>query len=442
MADKQVSILKRDGTQSTFYSTYTSAIADAVSDDVIQIWADLTEQITLKNGVDIWIMPGVKIDSGSSSTTIVAPTTGDFNCNIYGQGIIKNESSGNCIFINNVNAKLRIECDYIENVGTSTNVCIEIFNANKFHLFCNRVSSQKGVAIWLGRYNVSTHTLVGFVENVNLNISKVESGISGFGNTVMITDCNGFIKIDEISTLYNRGHCFSHRAGEVIARIKKMTTIMNSPLGGISTVHVSQGTGEQKLILYFDEIINKFGSYNASLCIEHHQGTGIFIGRKVISISNSLPNYIAAIQISQESINVLPNGYLKINEIISTGGVAMYLNDFIEQITIDSNYIECNGAAVINSADTGANYLLKNAKLKNLGTSSDSKGIALDGTSPIITFNNVQIVTTGNLINLVSGSVNIKNYGLYGNKDIDNDHINLLIGDIDNFVFVPSSDLT
>ncbi|MBK8381880.1 MAG: hypothetical protein IPL16_08320 [Ignavibacteria bacterium] len=44
----QVSILKRDGTQSTFYSTYTSAIADAVSDDVIQIWADLTEQITLK----------------------------------------------------------------------------------------------------------------------------------------------------------------------------------------------------------------------------------------------------------------------------------------------------------------------------------------------------------------------------------------------------------
>ena len=55
----------------------------------------------------------------------------------------------------------------------------------------------------------------------------------------------------------------------------------------------------------------------------------------------------------------MPSGYMKINEIISKGGIAMVLNDFTEQITIDSNYIECNGGAVISSNFTAVNYLLK-----------------------------------------------------------------------------------
>ncbi len=40
MPDTQVSILKRDGTQSIYYATYALARAAAVSDDVIQIWAE------------------------------------------------------------------------------------------------------------------------------------------------------------------------------------------------------------------------------------------------------------------------------------------------------------------------------------------------------------------------------------------------------------------
>ena len=63
-----VSILKRDGTATATYSTYEAARFASVSGDVIQIWADLTEQIILKNGVDIWIMPGVELNNTSGVT--------------------------------------------------------------------------------------------------------------------------------------------------------------------------------------------------------------------------------------------------------------------------------------------------------------------------------------------------------------------------------------
>ena len=222
-----------------------------------------------------------------------------------------------------------------------------------------------------------------------------------------------------------------------------MTSTLNINFA-VSTVHMDQGTGSQELVLYFDEIISSAGVYNANLCIELHQGKGIFIGRKILSNSNIFPNYIPALQISSSTYTplLMPSGYMKINEIISKGGIAMVLNDFTEQITIDSNYIECNGGAVISSNFTAVNYLLKNASIRNLDTSSGSKGVALDGNTAILAFNNIKIIAGGNLINLVSGTVSIKNYGLIGNKNIDNNHITLEIGDFNNFVFIYSNDLT
>ena len=66
-APNQVSILKRDGSR-TPYFTYADARTASVAGDLIQIKADLNEQIMLKNGVDIWLIPGVVINSGSSQT--------------------------------------------------------------------------------------------------------------------------------------------------------------------------------------------------------------------------------------------------------------------------------------------------------------------------------------------------------------------------------------
>ena len=438
MADKQVSILKRDGTQSTFYSTYTSAIADAVSDDVIQIWADLTEQITLKNGVDIWIMPGVKIDSGSSSTTIVAPTTGTLNCSIYGQGIIKNESSGNCIFIDNVNANLRIECDTIEGTGGgTTSVSLKIKTANKFHITCNKVYNESWQAIGIGDFSPGL-----VVNDINLKISHVETGnitaSSPFkGTTAIITRGDGFLRINEV-LVRNAGHCLSHREGNITARINKLTSINNST-SYPAAVHVRQysgnsDTGNQKLILYFDEIQALTGVVTTNFScagVEIGEGTGIFIGRKVYSRDNP------AFQI----VGANTKGNIKCNEIISQGRAdstpvsAMNLSNTTNQITVNANYIQGyrdSGVIFINDA----NVQIKNAKLVNTytGTSVSSLGIFIAGTKVIILIN-VQIVI-GELSNGRSiyhtGSTepdtfDLKNYGLFVNKAIDS-NMKLLIG--------------
>ena len=450
MPDK-VSILSKTGVV-TYYSTYSAARAAANPSrddhDLIQIWADLNETIILSDKVDIWIMPGVEINNTYGGATITDNNVAVI-CNIYGEGIIKNTRDVGttwyeCIKISNANTEISIECDYIEGIGGTTSnslqgPCIYISNGKKFHLKCNKVYNQRDCGIYIGGISY-------VISDINLNIQKIETGshvnTTYYGESALITHGNGFIKIDEI-VCSSLGHCFSHRGGKVISRINKMTTILNINFA-VSTVHMDQGTGLQELILYFDEIISSAGVYNANLCIEQHQGKGIFIGRKIISNSNNFPNYIPALQISSSIYTplLMPTGFMKINEIISKGGLAMILNDFTEQITIDSNNIECNGGAVISSNSTAVNYLLKNATLRNLDTSSGSKGIALDGNNAILTFNNIKIIAGGNLINLVSGSISIKNYGLFGNKNIDNEHIILEIGDINNFVFIYSNDLT
>ncbi|MBL0106958.1 MAG: hypothetical protein IPP52_06660 [Ignavibacteria bacterium] len=57
--DTQTSVVTAATGAVTFYSTYASARTAANAGDLIQIWADLTdEQILLKDGDDIWIAPG------------------------------------------------------------------------------------------------------------------------------------------------------------------------------------------------------------------------------------------------------------------------------------------------------------------------------------------------------------------------------------------------
>lgn len=63
----EVAIIKRDGSES-LYTNYTSAKDEAVDFDLIQIRADLDEQIILKDKVDIWIMPGVVVNNTSGVT--------------------------------------------------------------------------------------------------------------------------------------------------------------------------------------------------------------------------------------------------------------------------------------------------------------------------------------------------------------------------------------
>ncbi|MCY7360700.1 MAG: hypothetical protein LH629_01320, partial [Ignavibacteria bacterium] len=410
-----------------------------VSGDLIQIRADLlNEQIVLKDLVDIWIMPGVVINSGNSQTTIIAPTTGALNCRIYGQGKIKNDTNGNCIFINNPNANLTIECNVIEGTGGgSSSVSVNIQIANKFHLNCNYVYNRDFQAIRVGQLGA-----IGLITDLNLKILKVETGnittSSPFTGTTAITSRgNGFIKINKV-LCRNIGHCLSHREGIITAQIKKMTTKNNYTFSGMtgSTIHVNQysgtpNSGSQKLILYFYEIQALAGIINSSAGIEVGEGTGIFIGRRVHSKNGP------SIQI----VGINTKGYVKCNEIISTGNGdnnpvnAIEFSLFTNQLTIDANYVQGyrdGGVIFINDA----NVQIKNAKLVNTytGTGVSSLGLFIAGTK-VITLKNVEIVT-GELTNgrtiYHTGSTepetfDLKNYGLFVNKAIDS-NLKLLIG--------------
>ncbi len=414
----EVAIIKRDGSIS-LYSSYASARSNAVDYDLIQIRADLNETIILKDKVDIWIMPGVKLDnpSGVTISDKVNNISEEVHCNIFGYGKIFNSGGYSCINLDNTNSELKIECDLFD-TSTGNTVAININSAAKFHLNCNNILS-KGPALFLGNSG-------DIIEDINLNIDKVETGdpsSSSISGTSIVTYSNGFIKINEI-ICKNRGHCLLHRKGEITAKIKKITTKYSIGSLRLSAVALIQGDQVQKLILYFDEI-NSIDSYGG---IELGQGTGIFIGRKIFSNINSAVHIVGA----------NTKGYIKCNEIISQGGenisaAALDLGNFTSQITIMANYIygyRDGGVIFINNA----NVQLKNAKIINTysGSSPSSVGIFIAG-NKIISLINVKIVT-GELTNgrtiYYAGpeeSIDVKNYGLIVNKAIDS-NVSLLIG--------------
>ncbi len=440
MSDFQVSILKRDGTQSIFYATYTLAIPHAVSGDLIQIWADLNDQIVLKDKVDIWIMPGVVVNNTTTDIETKGPTITDKNiavdCKIYGMGSIINTFDigvtwYECIKISNSNSILSVECNYIEGIGKGTNPdeingpCIYIENAKKFHLKCNEVYNHRNAGIWIGS---STNV----VPDINLAIQKIKTGIhegsNYYGNSALVTHGNGYININEIECS-NLGHCFSHRGGTVIAKIKKLTSINNTSRYP-AAVHMAQGTTSQKLILYFDEIQALKGvvtTSNSTSGIEISQGTGIFKGRKLYSKNGY------AIEITGDNVK----GSITCNEIISDFLSGVRIDLVNNQYLVNANFIKGYSYYGCIYAQSDANLLLKNAKLINTDTSTNSRCIVLEKNTtlnqiPVITINNVKAVTG----NISGGSIfyqanfsgiNIFNFGLFANKGLDA-NVSLKIG--------------
>lgn len=201
----KLSILKRNGDMTATYSTYAAARLASVSGDLIQIWADLTETINLKDKVDIWIMPGVMLDYNPA---LPGPTITDNNfsveCNIYGMGIIKNTFYNGsiwyeCILISHTNSKIFIECDNIEGLGgvfinppsnaSFFGYSVRVNNALKFHLNCKRVISKNSIAIWIGINSI--------VNDVNLKINSIETGMvsnNNTGSSGLIISGIGYIK--------------------------------------------------------------------------------------------------------------------------------------------------------------------------------------------------------------------------------------------------------
>ena len=236
----------------TFYSTYASARTASSAGDLIQIWADLTdEQILLKDGVDIWIAPGRIIKTSQSVPLILDNDTGytsPVSVNITGNGVFRNSNDKyRCVAIYNSGSKVTIMCDSIEGIGTDPEdsewATVHIVNAAKFHLTCNKVSNVNQKAIYFDNE----------VADININADIIENGEYAGGDVISIKG-DGILNANEV-ICRNNGSCLNHKAGTFIANILKLTSV-NEDVESAGTVHLSDGTGTQNLTLFFDEIQN------------------------------------------------------------------------------------------------------------------------------------------------------------------------------------------
>lgn len=441
----KVTILHRDGSIDD-YGNYNDAMLAADDYDLIQIWANLNEKIQLKDLVDVWICDGVVLDCDHITPSATITDNGSpVNCRVYGMGIIKNTYDSSpwysCISITNGSSNVSIECDYIHGIGHgSYNFPFYSFQGysvnitcNKFSLKCQKVYSLESVAISVT------------AQEINIKAQEVITGIyneKGFGGTAILANGKGFINIDT-ALCRSLGHCLTVRGGEVTAQIRKMTSIMDHEDFKTSTLHMNQGaSGTQKLVLYFDEINNKEGEYGSNVAFEIHQGTAKLIGRKVYAED-------------AEAVTIGPASHTPVNfnlicdRIESLRWTAMSLNSSSEKNFVKSNFIVGNnngeGGVIFcfpNLATTSSEIV--NAKLINTNSGIGARGICLfkNGSYiPKFLLKNLKIATYNDLIYYTDTSVDVFNFGLFGNKVLDA-NINLKIGDLLNFVFIESNDLT
>jgi hypothetical protein len=172
----QVSVVTAATGAVNFYSTYAAARTAASVGDLIQIWADLTdEQLLLKNKVDIWIAPG-RIIKTSNSQILILDNDSSYNSpvevNITGYGIFINENDKyRCVVISNSGSKVSIECESLEGTGNDPQydewATVHIVNASKFYLKCNRIYNKTQKAIYFDNE----------VDDVNINANIIENGI-------------------------------------------------------------------------------------------------------------------------------------------------------------------------------------------------------------------------------------------------------------------------
>ncbi len=252
-----------------------------------------------------------------------------------------------------------------------------------------------------------------------------------FGSSGLVINGTGFIDVDEID-LHNNGSCILVQAGRIIANIRKMTTRnlnhFNPPYS--PTVQVSGGDGTQNLILYFDEIINSRGGDAVGVS----NGRATLIGRRIYSEFGLSLNLTASIV----------SAFIQADEIIS-GTKGIKIGNSNEQIIIEANYIEGkshNTTSGVVTCATNSNLVLRNAKIKNVGSANNSVGIYIDtNTSHTIEIENIIVVTFDSTIMAnqtifkAGSGINIKNLGLFVNKDISS-NITLQIGTATNKKYI------
>lgn len=420
MATQEAVITQSTGAQ-TFDSTYASARTAANAGDLIQIWADLTdEQILLKDGVDIWIAPGRIIKTSNEMPLIIDNITGytsPVNVNITGNGIFRNSSDKHkCVKITNSGSKITIMCDSIEGIGTDPEdsewATVHIVNAAKFYLTCNKVSNVNQKAIYFDNE----------VADININADIIENGEYAGGDVISIKG-DGILNANEV-ICRNNGSCLNHKAGTFIANILKLTSV-NEDVESAGTVHLSDGTGTQNLTLFFDEIQN----------LSKEGGNAVTASEGILNLNGRYLYSKAGL-----SMDLASNADILVDEIISKNKGIKIHNSTSTKIIIDSNIVEGKSpdeeSGVI-TCISNSNLLLRNAKIRNVGSANGSVGIYIDSnTNHIIELENIIVVTfdpeetNDKTIFRDGDTIDIKNSIVFLNKDALN--INFIIGTITN----------
>lgn len=434
MATQEAVITQSTGAQ-TFDSTYASARTAANAGDLIQIWADLTdEQILLKDGVDIWIAPGRIIKTSNEMPLIIDNITGytsPVNVNITGNGIFRNSSDKHkCVKITNSGSKITIMCDSIEGIGTDPEdsewATVHIVNAAKFYLTCNKVSNVNQKAIYFDNE----------VADININADIIENGEYAGGDVISIKG-DGILNANEV-ICRNNGSCLNHKAGTFIANILKLTSV-NEDVESAGTVHLSDGTGTQNLTLFFDEIQN----------LSKEGGNAVTASEGILNLNGRYIYSKAGL-----SMDLRADADILVDEIISkTKGINIDNNPSSgnKKVIIDANIIEgSNGNDGVIRSATGSNYVVRNAKIKNTATSSPSIGIYIEtGTNTLdqaIELENLIIVTGVDTTDFslfrdgTTVGIIIKNLGLFVKKD-KNTLVTFAIGTSTNYKYVVSTDV-
>ncbi|MCB0726292.1 MAG: hypothetical protein KDD00_02435 [Ignavibacteriae bacterium] len=432
----EVSLRDIDTGIPVFYSTYSAARSAAGAGDVISIYANLTEQITLLDGVDVYLDPGTELNHSGDGTTITDNNV-TCKCNITGGGIIKNSYSGStkreCIKISNSSSEVNIECYKIDGLGENNSTLegssVDVSAAAKFRLICNKVYNKYNTAIRISG-----------CDDIFLNIRTVESGTAASPNAdspVLSLERTGSVYINELlCTGY--GSCLDHKDGVIGATINKLLTLLpagETPSTTAPTLLLDAGTGDQDLVLYFDEIKN-FNSTGGDT-VKIDEGKASLIGRSIYCTNGK----------SLDLTHPIVSAYIQCDEIISlTEGINIANRN--EPIVIEANYIEgsSGNGGVIKSVSL-SNYVLRNAKIKNTTTSSPSIGIYIvdgDINDQNIEIENLIIVTgiaenqDYSIYRDGENNINIKNLLLFVRAGIS-DNITLLIGDINNFKYIEDS---
>jgi len=437
----EVSLRKISSGLITFYSTYSDASDNAEEYDVISIYADLDEQLILKNLVDIYIDPGTVINYSGAEPTIYDKDVAV--CNITGGGIIKNSYSGTskveCIAVYNSGSRVNIECLSIEGTGDNSSsvggACVNVEAAERFSLKCKSVSNNYNTAIIISDCN-----------DYFINIQEVESGkpnTPNAGAPVISIDGSGSVYINSL-TCTGYGSCLKHSGGNLAATIYNINTLLpanETPPTAEPAVIVEEGNSPPELVLYFNEI-NNYNS-NAGDAVKVTGGNATLIGNNIYCVNG----------LSLDLTDDIQSAYIKSDNIISlTKGIN--IDNENDPIVIKANYIEgSNGNDGVVRSATGSNYVLRNAKIKCTDTSADSVCIYLpdgDENDQSIEIENLILVTgnttSGDTIKRIgSNIINIKNLGLFVNKEINESIINLQIGTGtgtgENFKYIVSSDV-